>query len=179
MSITIRRATPDDAEAIHALISAHVGENRLLPRSLPSIRKTIADWVVTRNGDRLVGCGALAAFGDGSVRFLPEDLPSSTLRSALRSVSPWAPRVTRNRWTSDAGAEGNSWPRLAAGADWAQATNNRAPIGHINANPRFTRRRVFADHVPLVINVVIESASSGLCKNTARNTPKPYGQARS
>jgi amino-acid N-acetyltransferase len=77
MSVTIRRATPGDAEAIHALISTHVGEYRLLPRSLPSTRKTIEGWVVARNGDRLVGCGALAAFGGElvEVRSLVVDTP--------------------------------------------------------------------------------------------------------
>jgi amino-acid N-acetyltransferase len=77
MSTIIRRATPDDAEAIHALISAHVGENRLLPRTLPSIRKTIEGWVVAQSEDHLVGCGALAAFGGGlvEVRSLVVDTP--------------------------------------------------------------------------------------------------------
>ena len=62
MSVSLRRATLDDAHAIHALISAHVGENRLLPRTLPNIRKTIDSWVVAQDGDKPVGCGALASF---------------------------------------------------------------------------------------------------------------------
>ena len=41
MSVTLRRATLDDAEAIHALVSAHVGRNRLLPRALSNIKNTI------------------------------------------------------------------------------------------------------------------------------------------
>ena len=74
MSVTLRRATPGDAQAIHALISAHVGENRLLPRTLSGIQKTIDRWIVAQDGDRLVGCGTLASFGNGlaEVRSLVE-----------------------------------------------------------------------------------------------------------
>ena len=77
MSAILRRAAPSDAGAIHALINAHVGKNRLLPRTLPSIEKSIDSWVVAEHEGRLVGCGTLAAFGDdlAEVRSLAVDAP--------------------------------------------------------------------------------------------------------
>lgn len=77
MSAVLRRATPGDAGAIHALISAHVGQDRLLPRSLPNIERTIDAWVVAEEGGKLVGCGTLAAFGGelAEVRSLAVDAP--------------------------------------------------------------------------------------------------------
>lgn len=77
MSITLRRARPADAETIHALISAHVGENRLLSRSLQSIEKTIDTWIVAEDelNLNLLGCGTLASFSDdlAEVRSLAVD----------------------------------------------------------------------------------------------------------
>lgn len=77
MSITLRRATAGDAETIHALVSAHVGENRLLPRSLGSIESTIDDWIVAEQDGQLTGCGTLARFNGElvEVRSLVVDTP--------------------------------------------------------------------------------------------------------
>ena len=67
MSETIRQATVDDVQAIHALVSAHAGENRLLPRTLASIRHSIDGWLVAVSGESggVIGCGALASYGGG------------------------------------------------------------------------------------------------------------------
>ena len=55
----IRRARPDDAPAIHALIHQYAGRNLLLPRPLADIYERIRDfWVADENGT-VVGCAAL------------------------------------------------------------------------------------------------------------------------
>jgi amino-acid N-acetyltransferase len=65
MIASLRQATPDDARAIHALVSAHVGENRLLPRMLSNIQRSIDSWIVAEEENELVGCGSLISFGKG------------------------------------------------------------------------------------------------------------------
>jgi amino-acid N-acetyltransferase len=57
--VTLRRAVLDEVDAIHALISAHVGEHSLLPRSVAEIVRSIDDWILAVDDGRAVGCGSL------------------------------------------------------------------------------------------------------------------------
>lgn len=63
-AVSLRRAQPADAPAIHALLEIFVAEGRLLPRSLEQVYRTIRDFVVAMEGDELVGCGALRIYSD-------------------------------------------------------------------------------------------------------------------
>ncbi|MGH2468379.1 MAG: N-acetyltransferase [Candidatus Limnocylindrales bacterium] len=56
---SVRRARPDDARAIHALIHRYAGQALLLPRPIADIQGRIRDfWVITQ-GDEVLGCAAL------------------------------------------------------------------------------------------------------------------------
>ena len=59
-SLTIRQATPDDARAIHELITGHREEGRLLPRHLGEIAVHASRFVVAGDEGELVGCVDLA-----------------------------------------------------------------------------------------------------------------------
>lgn len=66
--ITIRRATLTDAPVIADLVNLGEREGQLIPRSLDSIRDTIADWIVAENNDpstslRVIGVGSLVEMG--------------------------------------------------------------------------------------------------------------------
>jgi amino-acid N-acetyltransferase len=58
--ITLRAAVPADADALHALIAAHLQEGRLLPRTLDELTVHAPRFVVAVAGDRIVGCAELA-----------------------------------------------------------------------------------------------------------------------
>jgi amino-acid N-acetyltransferase len=49
-----------DAEAIHALIAAHVTEGHLLPRRLEEITARAGRFIVARRDGHIVACGELA-----------------------------------------------------------------------------------------------------------------------
>lgn len=70
--VTVRTATTADAAAIHALIDAHVGDSRLLPRRLEEIAAHAERFVVAVAADRLIGCADLAPLSRsaGEVRSL-------------------------------------------------------------------------------------------------------------
>lgn len=57
---TIRAASASDAAAIHALISGHLEEGHLLPRSADEIRAHAHRFVVAVAGERIVACADLA-----------------------------------------------------------------------------------------------------------------------
>jgi amino-acid N-acetyltransferase len=56
----VRAATPADAHAIHALITAHIREGHLLPRSLDDIEANASRFIVAVDRDRVVACADLA-----------------------------------------------------------------------------------------------------------------------
>ncbi|MEZ5316143.1 MAG: GNAT family N-acetyltransferase [Vicinamibacterales bacterium] len=58
--LVIRQATPADAEAMHALIQAHLDEGHLLPRPIDDLRGHAARFTVCEIGDRVMACGELA-----------------------------------------------------------------------------------------------------------------------
>ncbi len=57
----IRKATLNDAQGIFDLVNLGRSEGQLLPRSLPSIRACIGDWVVAEENGRITGVGSLVA----------------------------------------------------------------------------------------------------------------------
>lgn len=57
----VRGATLADARAIADLVALGVREGQLLPRSLETIRASIADWIVAEDGENIVGAGSLVA----------------------------------------------------------------------------------------------------------------------
>ena len=58
--LTLRQATPDDARAIHELITGHLAEGRLLPRHLGEIAVHTSRFVVAVDEGEIVGCADLA-----------------------------------------------------------------------------------------------------------------------
>ena len=70
--LNVRAATVKDAEALHALVSAHLQEGHLLPRDLEEIR---------RHADRFVVCGRR-----GHLRACAELAPLSASVAEVRSL---------------------------------------------------------------------------------------------
>jgi amino-acid N-acetyltransferase len=60
--VTLRRARPDDAAGIHALLDAFVAQQVVLPRTLAQIEDSIGDFVVATVGDCVVGSAALRRY---------------------------------------------------------------------------------------------------------------------
>jgi len=59
----VRGATASDAADIHLLVSAHVHDGTLLPRSAEEIVAAVEDYVVVTDGhDRVVACAALQEY---------------------------------------------------------------------------------------------------------------------
>jgi amino-acid N-acetyltransferase len=56
----IRQATSSDAAALHQLISGHIAEGRLLPRTLAELTLHADRFVVAALRRRIVGCAELA-----------------------------------------------------------------------------------------------------------------------
>jgi amino-acid N-acetyltransferase len=56
----IRSACSADVDAIHRLVSEHVTEGRLLPRSREEIASRVTRFLVALDEDRIVGCVDLA-----------------------------------------------------------------------------------------------------------------------
>jgi amino-acid N-acetyltransferase len=59
--ITLRSATDSEARTLHALISAHLEEGHLLPRTLGELALHASRFVVATRGRRIIGCAELAA----------------------------------------------------------------------------------------------------------------------
>ena len=62
--LVMRHATEDDAEALHALISAHRAEGHLLPRELAEVRRHASRFVVCDVDGEITACGELAPLSD-------------------------------------------------------------------------------------------------------------------
>jgi len=63
--IRIVAAAPEDAEAIVGLLQPYVPLGIVLPRTAEEIRRRHADFLVARDGGRIVGTVALRDFGAG------------------------------------------------------------------------------------------------------------------
>jgi amino-acid N-acetyltransferase len=58
--VAIRQATAEDAQALHALIGAHLDEGHLLPRTAADLRAHAGRFVLCEAGGQIVACGELA-----------------------------------------------------------------------------------------------------------------------
>src|SRR5437868_4696987 len=58
--MVMRQATGDDAEALHALVTAHLKEGHLLPRDLDEVRRHASRFVVCEERGRIKACAELA-----------------------------------------------------------------------------------------------------------------------
>ena len=56
----VRPACDADVDAIHRLVSTHMTEGRLLPRSREDIAARISRFIVAIDGERVIGCVDLA-----------------------------------------------------------------------------------------------------------------------
>jgi amino-acid N-acetyltransferase len=61
--VTIRSADASHAKRLHALITAHLDEGRLLPRTLAEIKTHADRFVIGVRGRTIVGCAELAPLG--------------------------------------------------------------------------------------------------------------------
>ncbi len=57
--VQVVRATVRDAEGIHLLVNFWAAQGQMLPRTLGETYENLRDFFVVREGDRVVGCGAL------------------------------------------------------------------------------------------------------------------------
>lgn len=62
---SITPASPEQAEAISALLTPYVEQGIVLPRPPQDVRDNIANFLVAVQGDRLVGSVAVRDFGQG------------------------------------------------------------------------------------------------------------------
>jgi amino-acid N-acetyltransferase len=94
--LVIRPAASADAEAIHALISEHVDEGRLLPRSLGEIVVHAHRFVVAADGDRILACADLAPLSRSvaEVRSLVVSEPARSVGTGRRIVDELIARAT-------------------------------------------------------------------------------------
>jgi amino-acid N-acetyltransferase len=108
--VTLRTATEQDAEAIHALVAAHVAEGRLLPRQLDELRRRAGRFVVSESGGVLHACAELAPLSArvAEVRSLVVTTPfrraglAGRLAAALRERAVAAGFETLTAFTHDA-----------------------------------------------------------------------------
>ena len=79
-NICVREAVPDDAPDIYALVTEHLAEGHLLPRSLEEIRAHVHRFLVAAQDGRVVGCGELAPLS-GEVSEIRSLVVSSDVRN--------------------------------------------------------------------------------------------------
>jgi amino-acid N-acetyltransferase len=91
----LRAATPADVHAIHALISTHLREGHLLPRSVEDIEAHVARFIVATIGDRIVACADLAPLSPlvAEVRSLVVDASARSKGLGQRIVNELARRA--------------------------------------------------------------------------------------
>ena len=58
----VEPAAPADIQAIADLVGGYARRGMVLPRSIESIRATLADWMVGKEGDHLLACGSLLRY---------------------------------------------------------------------------------------------------------------------
>lgn len=96
--VSLRPADRDDAPALHALISEHLVEGRLLPRTLEEIERHATRFVVAIRGRKLVACGELAPLGPAvaEVRSLVVEAGARRLGIGTRIVEMLSDRARRD-----------------------------------------------------------------------------------
>jgi N-acetylglutamate synthase-like GNAT family acetyltransferase len=107
--VTIRGARESDADAIHCLVSRHLTEGRLLPRTRDEIASRASRFLVALSDGRVVGCADLAplsrrvaevrslvvddGFRSGGIgRRLVEELERKALASGFESLTAFTYR---------------------------------------------------------------------------------------
>jgi amino-acid N-acetyltransferase len=98
----LRAATKDDARAIHALISDHLSEGHLLPRTIDDIEATVTRFVVACVRKRIVACADLAPLSPSvaEVRSLVVDATARSNGLGQRLVQELARRAARDGFDS-------------------------------------------------------------------------------
>jgi amino-acid N-acetyltransferase len=96
LAMTVRTATPADASAIHALITEHVAEGHLLPRTRDEIAVHAHRFVVATIGRHVVACADLAPLSQsvGEVRSLVVSHSARARGIGRRLVDEVARRAT-------------------------------------------------------------------------------------
>jgi N-acetylglutamate synthase-like GNAT family acetyltransferase len=91
----LRAATSADVQAIHALISTHLREGHLLPRSVEDIEAHVSRFIVAAIGDRIVACADLAPLSPlvAEVRSLVVDASARSKGLGQRIVNELAHRA--------------------------------------------------------------------------------------
>jgi amino-acid N-acetyltransferase len=94
--LTVRSATPADAEAMHRLICDHRAEGRLLPRTLGEVAVHAHRFVVAADGERIVACADLAPLSRtvAEVRSLVVGDEARSLGAGRRLVDELLTRAT-------------------------------------------------------------------------------------
>ena len=93
--MVMRHATEQDAEALHALVSAHLKEGHLLPRELDELRRHAGRFVVCDEGGVLEACAELAPLSNAvaEVRSLVVSGPFRRAGVAARLISELSDRA--------------------------------------------------------------------------------------
>ena len=102
---TLRGATAADASALHTLITTHLEEGRLLPRTLDELAVHASRFVVavesSDGGDRIVGCAELAPLSQtvAEVRSLVVGRDARRHGLGVRMIEELAARARRDGFT--------------------------------------------------------------------------------
>ena len=96
--LSIRTATTEDAEALHALITGHEREGHLLPRSLDEVRRHAGRFIVCDVDGEITACGELAPLSTevAEVRSLATGCPSTRIVASGAKFDPLA--LTTRSW---------------------------------------------------------------------------------
>ncbi|HEY7189655.1 MAG TPA: GNAT family N-acetyltransferase [Vicinamibacterales bacterium] len=91
----LRAATSADVQAIHVLISTHLREGHLLPRSVEDIEAHVSRFIVAAIGDRIVACADLAPLSPlvAEVRSLVVDASARSEGLGQRIINELAHRA--------------------------------------------------------------------------------------
>jgi amino-acid N-acetyltransferase len=108
--VILRPAAERDAEGIHALVTAHLAEGRLLPRHLDEVRRHAHRFVVAEAGGAVRACAELAPLSGGvaEVRSLVVSAPyrhaglAGKLVAGLRDTAAAHGFETLSAFTHDA-----------------------------------------------------------------------------
>jgi amino-acid N-acetyltransferase len=83
----IEKARISDVKQIHKLVNSHASKGEMLPRALSELYENIRDFVIIRQGDKVIACASLHIFWDdlGEVRAtaVASDMHSKGLGSKL------------------------------------------------------------------------------------------------
>lgn len=109
-NVTLRAATEHDADAIHALVAAHLEEGKLLPRQLDELRRHATRFVVAEADGAIQACAELAPLSSNvaEVRLLVVAAPyrqhglAGTLVNSLRAHAVSQGFETLTAFTHDA-----------------------------------------------------------------------------